>query len=110
MPQQLTLAGSLKTSETAETSDRRDRQGRRQSEGEVGPVRTHVVGSYPDRSTFVMGILEKIAEIEREIARTQKNKGELDYAVHMHDCLSSFYFDNSCHMHFMHLSYAYFYK
>lgn len=24
-----------------------------------------------------MGILEKIAEIEREIARTQKNKGEL---------------------------------
>ena len=30
-----------------------------------------------------MGILEKIAEIEREIARTQKNKGELDYAVCM---------------------------
>lgn len=27
-----------------------------------------------------MGILEKIAEIEREIARTQKNKGmSLDY-------------------------------
>ena len=24
-----------------------------------------------------MGILEKIAEIEREIARTQKNKGEI---------------------------------
>ena len=85
-------AGSLKTSETSHRQGRR-----RQSEGEVGPVRTHVVGSYPDRSTFVMGILEKIAEIEREIARTQKNKGELVRS--MHDCSSSFYFDNYCHMH-----------
>ena len=28
-----------------------------------------------------MGILEKIAEIEREIARTQKNKGDLDFFI-----------------------------
>ena len=27
--------------------------------------------------TFIMGILEKIAEIEREMARTQKNKGDI---------------------------------
>ena len=26
-----------------------------------------------------MGILDKIAEIEREISRTQKNKGEIAY-------------------------------
>ena len=28
-----------------------------------------------------MGILEKIAEIEREIARTQKNKGEKNLEI-----------------------------
>ena len=31
--------------------------------------------------TFAMGILEKIAEIEREISRTQKNKGECTAAT-----------------------------
>ena len=30
-----------------------------------------------------MGILEKISEIEREIARTQKNKGVCILLVHM---------------------------
>jgi ribosome-interacting GTPase 1 len=30
-----------------------------------------------------MGILEKIAEIEKEIARTQKNKGTKIYAVEL---------------------------
>ena len=28
-----------------------------------------------------MGILEKIAEIEREISRTQKNKGEFSFCL-----------------------------
>ncbi len=31
--------------------------------------------------TSAMGILEKISEIEKEIARTQKNKGKPTYRV-----------------------------
>lgn len=30
-----------------------------------------------------MGILEKISEIEKEIARTQKNKGEVQFRLNL---------------------------
>lgn len=30
-----------------------------------------------------MGILEKISEIEKEIARTQKNKGEMHFRLEL---------------------------
>lgn len=35
-------------------------------------------------NTFQMGILEKIAEVEKEINRTQKNKGTIDHISASH--------------------------
>jgi ribosome-interacting GTPase 1 len=34
-----------------------------------------------------MGILEKISEIEKEIARTQKNKGKMNFRLELSEVL-----------------------
>lgn len=47
---------------------------RRRRQGEISGAVAVCVGVPSSAAT--MGILEKISEIEKEIARTQKNKGE----------------------------------
>ena len=42
-----------------------------------------------------MGILDKIADIEKEIAKTQKNKGELSKFIVFANSLINFYSDFS---------------